>query len=523
MYSVILVDDEINIIKVLRMLIDWEKYGFEIIADAPNGVKALEMIDKLRPDLVISDVDMPYLNGIQLVGRIAERKYDCKTLLLTVYKDFQYIKSAMDHGAMGYLLKPVDEDELVESLVRVRKELDGSRLLSEAFHIIKERFLRSLVESRDNYEASGADKSDMGITFSEGDSFAVMLVEIDNVFDINPGENDIEGVYQTVCSIIDNTVNIFFSGCSFRDSMERICVLLWHADKSKLEPEISGIAEEFRSIAFKRTGLVITVGMSRVLAGSGNLKILYDEAVRTLETAFLMGKNRVICHTEAHNYGTASDMGEYGSLLTELCKCIESIDALNADKVLGRIFNIITMDKVGEKRVKDLILELFIEVGKIIRECNGDIYNLFGNDFNILDYLKKRLTIREYKEWLNKVINDSCRYLKDIKVSRPKSIVTEVMDYIRQNYYKDLTLKHLAEMFYLNPLYLGQVFKKDTGESFNDFLARVRIDNAVRLLKNTNMKVYEIAEKVGFKEIQYYYKTFKSITGASPTAFRTND
>jgi Response regulator containing CheY-like receiver domain and AraC-type DNA-binding domain len=125
----------------------------------------------------------------------------------------------------------------------------------------------------------------------------------------------------------------------------------------------------------------------------------------------------------------------------------------------------------------------------------------------------------------DRVINhtEGLYFEKDSKAGRPKGIVAEVMDYIRQNYHKDLTLKLLAELFYLNPLYLGQIFKKDTGESFNDFLARVRIENAVRLLKNTNLKVYEIAEKVGFKELQYYYKTFKSITGASPTAFRTND
>lgn len=523
MYSVMLVDDEINVIKVLRKLIDWEKYGFGVIADAYDGVQALEMIEKLRPDLVITDVDMPYLNGIQLVRQIAERKYECKTLLLTVYKDFQYIKSAMDCGTMGYLLKPVDEAELVESLVRIRKELDGSKLLSEALHVIKERFLRSLMEGRDNYEAGGAGKSDLGITFSEGDSFAVMLAEIDNVFDINPSEIDIEGVYRTVAGIVDNIANRSFSGCSFRDSMERVCVLLWHADKGKLEPELSNMAEEFRSIAVKRTGLTITVGMSRVLRGSGNLKNLYDEAVRTLETAFLLGKNRVISHTEGLYFENVSDRGECGSLLIELCKSVENFDTSNAGKILDRIFNIITVDKVGEKRVKELVAELFIEVGRVIRECNGDIYNVFGDAFNIFDFLQKRSTIREYKEWLNKVINDSCRYIKDIKVSRPKSIVTEVIDYIRQNYHKDLTLKLLAELFYLNPLYLGQIFKKDTGESFNDFLARVRIENAVRLLKNTNLKVYEIAEKVGFKELQYYYKTFKSITGASPTAFRTND
>jgi len=253
MYRVLLVDDEPNVIKVLQMLIDWEQYGFEVIAKAADGAEALNKIDSLRPDLVITDVDMPCLNGLQLIRRIADGNYGCKTLLLTIYKDFQYVKSAMDCGAMGYLLKPVDENELADSLLRVKKELDGERLIPSP---------------------------------TRGDG----------------------------------------------------------------RPGVSPCA---------RTG--------------------------------------------------------------------------------------------GQK-----------------------------------------------------------------------TGVEDVIAYIRLNFRKGLTLKSLAEEFYLNPLYLGRLIKKETGESFNDFLARVRIENAIRLLKNTDLKVYEVAEKVGFKEIQYYYKTFKSITGTSSEAYREN-
>jgi two-component system response regulator YesN len=256
MYRVLLVDDEANVIKVLQMLIDWGKYGFEVAAEASDGAEALIKIDSLRPDLVITDVDMPGLNGIQLLKRVAQGNYACRTLLLTVYKDFQYIKSAMDCGAMGYLLKPVDETELADSLLRVKKELDEDRLLAAA----------------------------------------------------SPARADAGGPRAAPCA----------------------------------------------------------------------------------------------------------------------------------------------------------------------------------------------------------------------KAGRQKSGVEEVIAYIRLNYRRELTLKGLAEEFYLNPLYLGQLIKKETGESFNDFLARVRIENAIRLLENTNLKVYEISEKVGFKEIQYYYKTFKSITGTSPAAYRKN-
>ncbi|HCS75976.1 MAG TPA: hypothetical protein DIW17_19140, partial [Clostridiales bacterium] len=204
-------------------------------------------------------------------------------------------------------------------------------------------------------------------------------------------------------------------------------------------------------------------------------------------------------------------------------KGIENFDTVYTDEILNRIFDLVIKKKVREKSVKELIVEIFIGIGKVIREYNGDIYNVFGDDFNIFEFLQKRSTVREYKEWLNGVINDTCDYIKDIKISRPKSIVAEVVDYIEQYYCNDLTLKTLANMFYFNPLYLGQIFKKETGESFNDFLARVRIENAIRLLKKTDMKVYEIAEKVGFKGIQYYYKIFKRVTGSTPTAFRDNN
>ncbi|HCS75977.1 MAG TPA: hypothetical protein DIW17_19145, partial [Clostridiales bacterium] len=273
-----------------------------------NGVEALEAIDKFHPDLVITDVDMPHINGIQLIKQMSDRKYKCKSLLLTVYKDFQYIKTAMDYGTSGYLLKPVDEDELIESLIKVRKELDGNKLLSEAFDIVKEKFLCSLIEDSVDYEEIGTDKSNLGITFSENDAFAVMVVEIDNIFDINPGEIDIEGVSRAIISDIDYIVNMTFSSCTFRDNMDRICVLLWHADKSILESKTFNVAEEFRIFTGKKSGLILTVGMSSVLRGSENLKYLYDEAVRILESAFLLGKNKVIRHAEGFYPANMTDM-----------------------------------------------------------------------------------------------------------------------------------------------------------------------------------------------------------------------
>jgi two-component system response regulator YesN len=263
MYRVLLADDEANVIKVLRMLIDWGKYGFEVAAEASDGAEALEKMDSVNPDLVITDVDMPRLNGIQLIRRIADGNYGCKTLLLTVYKDFQYIKSAMNCGAMGYLLKPVDEGELAESLLRVKRELDA--------------------------------------------------------------------------------------------------------------------------------------------AGPG------AEAARA--------------------YGGHEAAAEGGAL-------------------------------------------------------------------------SPSAPFAPYKA---------------------RNVLAEAAEYIRLNYRKDLTLKGLAERFYMNPLYLGQLLKKETGESFNDYLARVRVENAVRLLENTNLKVREIAEKVGFKEIQYFYKIFKHVAGKNPSAYRKTD
>lgn len=520
MYSVFIVDDEVNVRIVLKKLINWNNYGFEIAAEAEDGIEALRKIEADIPDLLIADINMPGKNGIDLIKEISEKGYKTKVLLLTGYRDFNYARTAVNYRVMGYLLKPVDELELIDNLAKIKKELENTGIYENAHNIIRERFLRSLAEGREKYGVLPINTEEIGIAFSENDAFAVMIVESESPSDNNFNDIDNECFVNEISDTIIDTVNAHLQGYLFRDSQERFCIILYDNNVDVLDKKVVGVAEEMRAVVSKLSRYTVTIGLSSILRGERNLKFLYSEAVKSLDAMFLLGKNRVIRYSSESFDSINKDFEKLHEMLNSLLKYIEEIDRTQTQVMLENIIEAIKKQNIKHNQFQQLIVEVLVGMSKIIRELNGDVSQVFGEEFDILEHIRKKYTLNDAKEWLESLINRTCEYIENIREKRPNSVIREVISYIRENYSADITLKSLAGRFYVNSLYLGQLFKKETGESFNDCLAGIRIENSIKLLKNTDLKVYEIAERVGYKEIQYFYKIFKNVTGSSPSIYR---
>jgi len=204
----------------------------------------------------------------------------------------------------------------------------------------------------------------------------------------------------------------------------------------------------------------------------------------------------------------------------EVLRCVDEYDTDTIAMRSGDLFSKIRLSDISEAVVKDAVIEIIIQMEKVIRELHGDISEVLEKDFSLYKKLSEEGTIYKLEEWMRPVIDRFSAYIAVINGNRSNVLIGSILCYITENYNQDLSLKSISKNFYVNPSYLGQQFKKEVGETFNEYLSKIRIENAKKLLKITDLKVYQIAEKVGFKDIRYFYKVYKKCTGDQPSTIR---
>lgn len=375
MLKVVLADDEPYIVQGISMIIDWAKEGFEIVGEASNGVDALELIKKYDPDLVIADIMMPQMTGLELLEKVrTENISGADFVILSGYSEFDYAKTAMKFGSLDYLLKPLDKDELLGILEKVRE--------------------------------SERSKTAMGIK-----------------------DNSATEAWSTMVS---SFVMNFESQEDGSDEMLTSKVL----DRKIIDSLIHAVETNRKED--------ITVLTSKV----------YSE-MEKLENRFVtMGTNYLI----------------YG--LIHLAADVEA--DINQQEILKNI-----------------------------------AYSAFENTNSQNALMNLNNMLIEYSE-----------YLVQLRGNQSQNVLSSVEADIRISYKENLTLKDFGKKYFVNSAYLGQMFKKQYGESFKDYLNNIRVDKAKELLLNSDMKVNEIASEVGYNDVDYFINRFIARIGCTPARFR---
>ncbi|MEC0090501.1 response regulator transcription factor [Paenibacillus macquariensis] len=534
MYKVIIVDDEAVVRIGLKNTINWNEHGFELIGAYANGREAWDAVELDRPDLVISDISMPFMDGLELAGLISAQFPYIKIIILTGFDEFEYAQAAIRLKVSDFILKPITAQEIRMLLDRVRAEMDEekqrredlSRLnnqLKQSLPLLKERFLERLV-------AVGLGKEEIseGFTYFNlppvSPFYLVMVVDIDDFGDreLISYEHDAEFLRFAAFDIFQETLNRD-NVLNFRTREERmVAIIFGQANEILLYEQVFSLAEEVRYHVEKYLNFTVTVGIGRTCAHIEQLPNSYKSALSALDYRFLLGKNRVL-----------SIMDIEGKPSIQLPLVLDWDRKLATAVKTGDLQEAYELIEMGVAELKTSLVPVeacLLQMQKVVLTLMNSIQELvihdaelsFDRQIKLMDVYKFK-TLDEVEIWLRDVVGSIISTIADNRNHLTNMQIHRGVEYIDQNYANEkMSLQDLCRHVLMSTSYFSLVFKQHTGETFIEYLTRVRISKAKELLHNSKLKLYEIAEQVGYKDPNYLSILFKKHTGITPKDYRDN-
>lgn len=501
MYKVMIIDDEEIVRAGLRNLVDWETEGFYICAEGKDGRDGLAKLLEEWPDLVLVDIKMPGLSGLELIKAAREQKFGGHFIILTGYSEFEFAKSAISFGVREYLLKPIEEEELLHSMRLLREELDrkaGERAFnSNNAEIAREELLRRILLKLDTKE-----KLEEKLELYEMDlTNQILCVAV--IFDreVVPGnENSIfleksrellggkRGNLDQV--LMDNCMVVVNQGMDYKT---------WAQQLRKQNERIQ-----------RKYGKGLSIAVGHNVSLWYDLSHSYEFAKFLIEHEFLFSSSVLTMDTiEDQQYAAENPSVDY------FCMLIEVGDMTGIQECVKIFRQYCIKGMMKELDIKIMVMYNLMQI-KNWAEKRYD----GGKEIHIDKVIEQLNQVEE----LDELLELYCHILQDfcIKIGcdGSETVIKRMYYYMEKNYDKDLKLETFAKMFHYNSNYLGKIFRKEIGDSFNNILDSIRITNAKRLLAKTDLKVYQISEQVGYGNIDYFYLKFKKYVGISPKEYK---
>lgn len=532
MYKVVIVDDERPIVEGLKAFIDWEEQGFSVVGTAFNGEDGVKAAKECAADVVITDIRMPLLSGHDLIDRVKEFNPSCKFIILSGYSNFKYAQEAVKRGAFSYLLKPIQERELKETLSSIKKELDLKKekqrqffelqeQVQESIPIVQERYLSELLQ--DQFATSEQIARKWRLLNSEYslESFAVFVVEGDQL-EIKY-EDDTKQIFLSkyaISNIVDDLVRRENIGMVFHYDKNRIAVLCCQNGKKTLTME--------RVLLFARSiqGTICGILKESVSIGVGNLYSFpvppyrsFQEAEQAIRYKLLYSTGSLICFYEICQLKHPGKFPVQQE--KELLSFIELEDSENALIVLHRIFSSLTADRsCSPEAIYNICLNFIIAIFHCAISCGVSSESLNIELWTSSERLFQYQTIPELEKCLKERVSEVIKKIHEVRLQKQKGILGKILEYIQIHYQEELTLDFLSKMFFLNSSYLSQLFKKELGRNFSDVLSEIRLEKAKKLILDPDLRVYEVGELVGYRNFRYFSQIFKKNTGLTPSEYR---
>lgn len=510
MIKVLIVDDEPKLREGLRTLIPWEEEGYTVIGTATNGFEALEKFRTFAPKLIVADIRMPGMDGLELIATLRKQNAGCHVIILSGYADFEYAKRAISFHIDGYLLKPVDEEELISYLQELRVTIEQEERLSKLKDVVEENshesWLRWLLQpSSDEIDVSRAvDK--LGLK----GNCEVVLIKL-----MRPYKGE-DGREEKVRSLLEQCYPperaIFFSQPPFIGFLLKL-PLKDEAARTALWQELSGI--------ITKEGLGFHAASGGMVAHPEQAAMSFTIARDLLERAFF-GRQEVLVSGAVKQWSEAmEETEEFVADLDrdeemELLLAIETGSANVLSSLVRRIICKLVEARYEETYIKENLIRILSSVIARLEAANPDVRALIsenaspaGEVYSSYYLVDIQNMLTDYLESIAKQMNSGGR----------GDEIKRITDLIQRRYNENLKLGMLAQIFNYNSAYLGKMFRNQLGEHFNTYLDKVRIEKSKEFLTQ-GMKVYEVAERVGYMNADYFNAKFRKYVGVSPTAFR---
>mgnify|MGYP000902033131 CR=1 FL=1 len=536
MLKVLIVDDDSAARTNLKTLIDWERNGFEICGEASNGFTAIQIINSEVPDIVITDMSMPVMDGVALIEYLVQNFPNIKTIALSGYEDFDYVRQSMKNGAVDYLLKHRLNCGLLlnvlksarENIFRSKDENDKRLKLQEQLFasrsILRQNFITRLVLGGINEMDEIRQKmNEIGMELDTR-NLAVAAAQIDD-FHFIEGRFSIKEMDKLISSVIDISTEILKdAGRSVIAYLGggKFAILFSFGDiRSDLYiyNQIITTINRIKTSIKRYLNITACFSVSNIFNDITEVSRHFKEAEAVLMDKFFKGKDKILgkpCESYTGNEFMNLDINDERNITASL----KSLDRRKLRDCIDGVFGKIIERKASYKSIYMICAELINIVNRVARECAVDVKMIYSDGDVPYNEIKKYETIMEVKNWILGVYEKLISLLEKLKINPDYNEPTRrAMEFIQKNFAKNISLNDAAEYAGVNSSYLSRVFKEDCGKGFIEYLNLVRVEHAKRLIENGDAKLKEIVKEVGFNSYTYFFKVFKDISGMTPLEY----
>ncbi len=538
MTKIMIVDDEFYFREALKVSLPWKELGFEICAEAKNGKDALERIDDCNPDIVIVDINMPIMDGLELVQNVRDRGINCRFIILTGHSEFNYAKQAVQLGVNNYILKPVNEEELKEALFEIKRiikmeasiEIEIEKLkqqVRDSLPMLKDKLLNELIEGRFK---SGKEETIRKMEYLDvcirSEHYQVVSIEFDYEESLNWDVDDRQLWKFAVSNIIRDILpeQFVFEICYDRD--DKICIIIGLDDidyPNGISPLLENRLELIRTSVSKHLGFTITIGVGNEKSDLFDISQSYKESLVAVKSKLTVGKNRIIPYSSVEDSVIKRNLftAEHRS---QLLMNMRTADEAEVSSLIKQIFLEMRGENIHHEipfvvciEMVAVCLEFIVEVGIGLNDI------LPNNQLNVIEEIQSKKSIEEMQSWIEELFQYTLETLKKNKHSKASRLVEEVKSYIKNNYYNnELSIDEIAKSLFVNYAHLCFIFKRDTGFTINEYLTEFRIKKAKELFDDGNTLILDVADRVGYADANYFGKCFKKRYGLSPSKYIDN-
>jgi len=508
---VLIADDEPDVRMGLKTIIDWSKLGFQVCGEAVNGEDCLQKMLSLHPDLVLLDIRMPKMHGLECAQAARAKGWNGNIIILSGYSDFQYAQSAIRCGVESYLLKPIDEDELIESVNRIKEKIEHQHRQSQSMNLCRDKarnavFLDILTGkvvfegTSPHFDLQTADLYGLGLN---ADCYQIVMPEKKT----NPAV-----ITSPSLLMLTKLIQRGSQMVEYINAHEKTVYLLKGND----------IIRKFEKELQQAPGTDLFFAVGRVVLTPNDISLSFQDAEMIFAKKFFCDRDQsFIRYQDTQKESTSCSISDANiqDYVKKLYSCLQAGNSEAVCKMLEELQTLLNEMDALPDYVTNLLINIYIQVKHTVFENYSNLNLDIEKDADIISTIYKMQRLYKAMDYLKDGLLQMANAIDGVEGNR---VFDKMKYYIEKNYFRNLKLEMLAKSFGYNSAYLGKLFKNQIGESFNSYLDRVRIEKAKELLGQDNLKVYAISEKVGYDNVDYFCIKFHRYVGQSPSNYRKN-
>ncbi len=533
MYRILLVDDEILVRDAIKENIDWGSMDCELVGDCENGKQAAEFVENHPVDIVLTDILMPYMDGMELSKFLHNNYPEIVIVIFSGFGEFEYAKKAIQYNVSEYMLKPVTAMELREVIGKMKVKVDQQRKekqrlesltkTSQDYHknalVIRSKAIEALVSCTREISQSLDELAKMGI-YMDSSSYRVAVFDMDLFSDIH--EIDMEKRQESALmafvlfNVADEIVTDRGAGIAYQEGNNRVCILFMGDHCREFSRETYEICEEIQSKVKEVIGIEVSAGLGGWVKTPADLIHSHEQAEGAIGLRYLLGGNLLI-DTEEQTEESCLSLQQP---LNEMINGIRNENIQAVDHALADMKEKIKKARADKSHACVCLQMILRHAGSCWESVTSDNEDLFHKRELLMGKVTEQKTFDEAFSMAEEYVKEVFERCSSMNSSSGQKQAVLAMEYIREHYMEpELSLNDICSYLNISTSYFSTLFKEATGGTFLEFLGRIRMEKAKKLLEQTTLKNYEIAERVGFADPHYFSISFKKTTGKTPTEY----